>query len=124
MIHSNGERNWYKVLGIEQHCISCQDITHQFMKLAKMIDPEVHSSSAAPRALKHIIMVWENIGEPDKRCAYHACIGLLPPTLEKPQLEIASKKRSRLETPLEIASQKRCQVKSSSHNVKRQMVMF
>ncbi|KAK2663481.1 hypothetical protein Ddye_002055 [Dipteronia dyeriana] len=128
MIHPNGERNWYKVLGIEEHSVSCQDITHQFVKLAKMIDPEVHSSSAAPRALKLITMAWENLGEPDKRCTYHARVGLLPPILEKPQpekpLEIASKKRSRLETPLEVASQKRCLVKSSSHHVKRHMVMF
>ncbi|KAK3225559.1 hypothetical protein Dsin_005421 [Dipteronia sinensis] len=82
MIHPNGECNWYKVLGIEQHSVSCQDITHQFMKLAKMIDPEVHSLSAAPRSLKHITMAWENLGEPDKRSAYHARVCLPPPILE------------------------------------------
>ncbi|KAI9174111.1 hypothetical protein LWI28_012122 [Acer negundo] len=112
MKHPIGERNWYKLLGIEQHSISCQAITHKFVKLAKMIDPEVHSSAAAPTALKHITMAWGNLGEPDKRCAYHARVGLPPPVLEKP-LEIASKKRSRLETQMEIASQKRC---SSSHS--------
>ncbi|KAK3225767.1 hypothetical protein Dsin_005629 [Dipteronia sinensis] len=123
IIHPNGERNWYRLLDIEQHSVSCQAITHRFVKLAKMIDPEVHSSAAAPTALKHITMAWENLGEPDKRCAYHARVGLPPPTLEKPQpqlvkpqlekpLEIGSKKRSRLETHMEIASKKRC---SSSH---------
>ncbi|KAK0588014.1 hypothetical protein LWI29_032881 [Acer saccharum] len=112
IVHRNGECNWYQVLGVEQNLsqsVSCQAITHIFVKLAKMIDPEVHCSAAAPTAFKHINIAWENLGEPDKRCAYHARVGLPPPIFEKPQ-EIASKKRYRLEELFEIASKKRCRL--------------
>ncbi|KAL5784250.1 hypothetical protein ACOSQ2_006642 [Xanthoceras sorbifolium] len=84
--HRTGEIDWYNLLGIQQDkclSLSTQSITHQYVKLAKLINPDLHCSAAAPKAFKLVTTAWENLGEPDKRLAYHARVGLAPPKSEE-----------------------------------------
>ncbi|KAL5784247.1 hypothetical protein ACOSQ2_006639 [Xanthoceras sorbifolium] len=84
--HRTGEIDWYNLLGIQQDkclSLSTQSITHHYVKLAKLINPDLHCSAAAPKASKLLTTAWETLGEPDKRLAYHARVGLAPPKSEE-----------------------------------------
>ncbi|KAJ0086599.1 hypothetical protein Patl1_07709 [Pistacia atlantica] len=72
----------YGVLGFKEplSSVSCETITHEFVRLANMIKPEKHNSAAAPGALKLITNAWEILGEPDTRRSYDIRAGLLAPS--------------------------------------------
>ncbi|KAL5784253.1 hypothetical protein ACOSQ2_006645 [Xanthoceras sorbifolium] len=110
--HRTGEIDWYNLLGIQQDkCLSfsSQSITHKYVKLAKLINPDLHCSAAAPKAFKLVTTTWETLGEPDKRLAYHARVGLAPPKSEE---QTTTRTRPSLKSEEQITTRTRPSLKS------------
>lgn len=73
-----GEIDWYGVLNIRDELLCCQSITHRYVKIGKMIDPDEFNCVAAPGAMKLITTAWEIVGEAKNRRNYHVRAGFKP----------------------------------------------